>query len=74
LKSCRFVLRILYMGLFDIFEVDDTIIDRCEIFISNRVISQRVHDRKIAHVYINKREKSLESTKRKKFINNIIYT
>ena len=65
--------RMEYLGIYDIFDVGPSLSDKKEIFVINRVMSKKISKHKIAHVYINKAERSQEQTKRKKFLNKEYY-
>jgi len=58
-----------YTGYQDIYEIQGNLSDKREIFSTTRIISKRVADKKIAHIYMGKRKFSYGKGKRRKFIN-----
>lgn len=62
-----------YLGCYDVYPVEDSLTDKKEIFSTSRIMSKRINDRKIAYVYIGKRDNLFQS-KRKKFLNNLYET
>jgi len=61
--------RTVYLGDCEIYELTGTPADKTEIFTTTRLISKRVPDHKIKHIYLGRHERAPAQSKRKKFIN-----
>lgn len=58
-----------YLGLYDICELSESLVDKTELFVSSHIMSCHVNDQKIAHAYIPRPDPDLMQSKRKKFLN-----
>ncbi len=58
-----------YLGFFDLFEIEGNLADKEEIFLMSRIMSKKITDKKIAHVYVNKPNRDLVNSRQKVFIN-----
>lgn len=58
-----------YLGYYDIFELEKSPDDKTEIFVTTRLISRKVNNGKIAHVYGAPKEGRFDKSRRKKFLN-----
>lgn len=57
-----------YMGLCEIYEIEQGLADKAEIYASSRIISKKVPAAKVASIYLNPRQ-SPDRGKRRKFLN-----
>ncbi len=57
-----------YMGLCEVYEIQQPLSDKTEIYASSRIINKKVSKAKIGHMYLSQRQ-SLDRSKRKKFLN-----
>ncbi|MBZ0166031.1 MAG: DUF4288 domain-containing protein, partial [Candidatus Omnitrophica bacterium] len=57
-----------YMGLCEIYEIEQGLADKAEIYASSRIISKKVSVAKVANIYLNPRQ-SPDRSKRRKFLN-----
>ena len=58
-----------YIGYYDIFELSVPPADKVEVFSMTRLISQRIPDKRLMHIYIGKRDFKYAKGKKKKFSN-----
>lgn len=58
-----------YLGFFDLFEIEGNLADKEEIFLTSRLMNRKISDKKIAHVYVNKRKINVTQSNHKVFLN-----
>ena len=57
-----------YMGLCEIYEIQQPLADKTEIYAASRIINRKVSKAKIGRTYLNERQ-SFDPSRRKKFLN-----
>ena len=63
-----------YLGFFDLFEIEGNLLDKEEIFLTSRIMSKKISDKKISHVYLNKRKANFANSSQKVFVNKDLLT
>lgn len=57
-----------YMGLCEIYEIQQPLADKIEIYAASRIVSRKVSTAKIGRTYLNERQ-PLDRSRRRKFLN-----
>lgn len=68
-NPCEQKIATRYLGYYDIFELEKSPDDKTEVFVTTRLVSRRVKDSKVVHVYGTPKEGRFDTSRRKKFLN-----